>query len=259
MKYTEMVTVMSQECIAPGVYSMWLQTDKIAQDAVAGQFISLYCHEGSRILPRPISICEIDKEKSALRIVYRIAGKGTDEFSKYKEGETVKVVGPLGNGFMLREGKKAMLIAGGIGVPPMVEVAKALKNMGVSEVISVIGYRDGKLFLKEELDKYSTVYVATEDGSAGVKGNVMNAIEEHGLLADVIYSCGPKPMLRAVKEFGVGREIETQISLEEKMACGIGACLACVCQSKDVDDHSQVHNKRICKDGPVFDAREVEL
>ena len=152
-----------------------------------------------------------------------------------------------------------MLIAGGIGVPPMVELAKELKKQGVTEIISVIGYRDGNLFLKEELEKYSQVYVATEDGSAGVKGNVMNAIQEYGLKADVIYSCGPKPMLRAVKEFGLSHEIETQISLEEKMACGIGACLACVCQSKEVDDHSQVHNKRVCKDGPVFDAREVEL
>ena len=96
-----------------------------------------------------------------------------------------------------------MLIAGGIGVPPMVELAKELKKQGVTEIISVIGYRDGNLFLKEELEKYSQVYVATEDGSAGVKGNVMNAIQEYGLKADVIYSCGPKPMLRAVKEFGL--------------------------------------------------------
>ena len=129
----------------------------------------------------------------------------------------------------------------------------------MKNILSVIGYRDGNLFLKEELEKYSTVYVATEDGSAGSQGNVMNAIEEHALTAEVIYSCGPKPMLRAVKEFGLSNNIETQISLEEKMACGIGACLACVCQSTEVDDHSHVHNKRICKDGPVFDAREVEL
>lgn len=258
MKYNEMVTVISQDCIAPGVYDMWIQTENIAREAVAGQFISLYCREGSRILPRPISICEIDKEKNQLRIVYRVAGKGTDEFSEYKADEQVKVVGPLGNGFFQRE-KRAMLIAGGIGVPPMVELAKELKASGVEEIIAVIGYRDGTLFLKEELDQYSKVYVATEDGSAGSRGNVMNAILEHGLKAEVIYSCGPKPMLRAVKEFGLANDIETQVSLEEKMACGVGACLACVCQSKDIDDHSQVHNKRVCKDGPVFDAREVEI
>ncbi len=258
MKQKEDAVVISQECIAPGVYSMWIKTDKIAEETVAGQFISVYCKGGSRILPRPISICEVKKEEKSLRIVYRIAGKGTEEFSTYTEGTSISILGPLGNGFFKRE-KSAMLIAGGIGVPPMVELAKELKKQGVTEIISVIGYRDGNLFLKEELEKYSQVYVATEDGSAGVKGNVMNAIQEYGLKADVIYSCGPKPMLRAVKEFGLSHEIETQISLEEKMACGIGACLACVCQSKEVDDHSQVHNKRVCKDGPVFDAREVEL
>jgi dihydroorotate dehydrogenase electron transfer subunit len=259
MKYQEIVTVTAQDCIAPGVYSMWLKTDRIAEEAVAGQFISLYCKDGARLLPRPISICEIDRQEKTLRLVYRIAGNGTNEFSAYQAGEKIKVVGPLGNGFFQRKEKSAMLIAGGIGVPPMVELAKELKALGVKEITSVIGYRDGTLFLKEELEKYSSVYVATEDGSAGAKGNVMNAIGEHGLTADVIYSCGPKPMLRAVKEFGISQGIETQISLEEKMACGIGACLACVCQSKEVDDHSHVHNKRVCKDGPVFDAREVEL
>lgn len=258
MKYKEMVTVISQECIAPGVYSMWIETEKIAGEAVAGQFISLYCGDGSRILPRPISICEINRAEGTLRIVYRVAGSGTVEFSRYVKGDKIKVLGPLGNGFFLRN-KSAMLIAGGIGVPPMVELAKELKDAGVSEIISVIGYRDGNLFLKEELEKYSRVYVATEDGSSGSRGNVMNAIRDNGLTAEVIYSCGPKPMLRAVKEFGIQNKIETQISLEEKMACGIGACLACICQSKDVDEHSHVHNKRVCKDGPVFDAREVEL
>ena len=258
MKQKEDAVVISQECIAPGVYSMWIKTDKIAEETVAGQFISVYCKEGSRILPRPISICEVKKEEKSLRIVYRIAGKGTEEFSTYTEGTSISILGPLGNGFFKRE-KSAMLIAGGIGVPPMVELAKELKKQGVTEIISVIGYRDGNLFLKEELEKYSQVYVATEDGSAGVKGNVMNAIREYGLKADVIYSCGPKPMLRAVKEFGLSHEIETQISLEEKMACGIGACLGCVCHSKDIDEHSNVRNKRICKDGPVFRAEEVEL
>lgn len=258
MKYKENAAVLSQECIAPGVYSMWIQTEKIADEAVAGQFISVYCNDGARILPRPISICEVNKEEKSLRIVYRVVGAGTDEFCRYTEGTRMDILGPLGNGFFQRE-KSAMLIAGGIGVPPMVELAKELRVSGVSEIISVIGYRDGNLFLKEELEKYSTVYVATEDGSAGVKGNVMNAIKEKDLKAEVIYSCGPKPMLRAVKAFGLENGIETQLSLEEKMACGIGACLACVCQSKDVDDHSQVHNKRVCKDGPVFLAEEVEL
>ena len=102
-------------------------------------------------------------------------------------------------------------------------------------------------------------HMATEDGSVGTKGNVLDAIREQNLTADVIYACGPTPMLRAIKEYAAEKGIKCYISLEEKMACGIGACLACVCQSKDVDHHSNVHNKRICKDGPVFLAEEVEL
>ena len=105
----------------------------------------------------------------------------------------------------------------------------------------------------------STLQAATEDGSVGTKGNVLDAIRENKLIADVIYACGPTPMLRALKAYAQEQDIECWISMEERMACGIGACLACVCQSKEVDDHSHVHNKRVCKDGPVFLATEVEL
>lgn len=256
MKYKEIASICSQECIAPDIYSMWIKTENIAKEAAAGQFVSLYGKDASRLLPRPISICEIRNDR--IRIVYRVVGAGTEEISGYVQGDKLELLGPLGNGFSLRK-ENAMLIAGGIGVPPMVELAKKLKENGTEQIISVIGYRDRNLFLKEELEKYSTIFVATEDGSAGTKGNVMDAIREHKLMAEVIYSCGPKPMLRAVKEFGIENEIETQISMEERMACGIGACLGCVCQSAKVDEHSHVHNKRVCKDGPVFDAREVEL
>lgn len=256
MKYKEIAFISNQERIAPDIYSMWIKTENIAKEATAGQFVSLYVKDASRLLPRPISICEVCDDK--IRIVYRVAGAGTREMSGYVQGDKIEILGPLGNGFSLKK-KTAMLIAGGIGVPPMIELAKKLKENGIEQILSVVGYRDGNLFLKEELEKYSTVFVATEDGSVGAKGNVMDAIREHKLTAEVIYSCGPKPMLRAVKEFGIGNGIETQISMEERMACGIGACLACVCQSTEIDGHSHVHNKRVCKDGPVFDAREVEL
>ena len=189
--------------------------------------------------------------------MYRVVGGGTNEFSAFKEGDVTQVVGPLGNGFMLKE-QTALLIAGGIGIPPMVETAKRLKAMGV-KVYIVAGYRNSEIFLEEELKKYGELYVATEDGSVGTKGNVIDCIKENNIKADVIYSCGPTPMLRAIKAYAMENNIVCEISLEEKMACGIGACLACVCKSKEVDDHSHVHNKRICADGPVFYAEEVEL
>lgn len=136
----------------------------------------------------------------------------------------------------------------------MLQLAKEIN----AEKMAVLGYRD-ELFLNEEFEKYATVYLATEDGSAGTKGNVMDAIRENALQADVIFACGPKPMLRAIKAYAEENGIECWISMEERMACGIGACLACVCQSKEVDSHSHVHNKRVCKDGPVFKSTEVEL
>lgn len=254
-KYKELAKVISQEKIATGVYSMWIQTKDIADEALAGQFISVYCKDGAKLLPRPISICEVDKDKKALRIVYRVVGGGTEEMSGYIAGDHIDILGPLGNGFMQRE-KKAILIGGGIGIPPMVELAKELKSK--CEVQIVAGYRD-ELFLVEELKSHGTLYIATEDGSTGTKGTVIDAIKAEGITGDVIYSCGPTPMLRAIKEYAAEASIECQISLEEKMACGIGACLACVCKSKDKDHHTNVNNKRICKDGPVFLAEEVEL
>ena len=248
------VSVNSQKKLADGVYSMWLSVGTMADEAKPGQFISVYSNDSSRLLPRPISICEVDKEFRALRIVYRVVGEGTKEFSKLRAGQKVRIMGPLGNGFFLKD-KRAILVAGGIGIPPMLELAK---NLDCEKTI-VVGYRDAQTFLSDELSSYGDVVIATEDGSVGTKGNVLDAIRENQVTGDVIYACGPTPMLRALKTYAAEKHIECQISLEEKMACGIGACLACVCKSKEKDSHTNVHNMRICKDGPVFYAEEVDL
>jgi dihydroorotate dehydrogenase electron transfer subunit len=239
--------------IAEDIYSMWLIDPEIAGNAKPGQFVSLYCDDGSRMLPRPISICEIDKEKGRIRLVYRVAGKGTGEFATKKESEMIEVMGPLGNGFT-PEGRKALLIGGGIGIPPMLELAKQLN----CEKQIVLGYRD-RTFLDKEFEPYGKVYIATEDGSKGTKGNVIDAVRENALEADVIFACGPTPMLRGIQIYALENGIKAQLSMEERMACGIGACLGCVCKTKETDHHSNVKNKRVCKDGPVFHAEEVEL
>lgn len=243
--------VRRQEPLAKDVFSLTLYAPEIAKEAVAGQFVSIYCNDGARLLPRPISLCEIDKKQGTLRLVYRIAGKGTREFSFLRADKIVEIMGPLGNGFPLK-GKKAILIGGGIGIPPMLELAKELD----CEKSIVTGFRD-ETFLTEDLEKHGTLYIASEDGKTGVKGTVLDAVREYGIEGDIIYACGPIPMLKAVKAYGAKHNVETYLSLEEKMACGIGACLACVCQSRDIDGHSHVHNKRVCKDGPVFLAEEV--
>ena len=241
MKKKITATVLSQKEIAPRIFDMWIATD-LAEQAKAGQFIGVYPKDRSTLLPRPISICQVSDKKDALRIVYRIAGQGTAEFSSYTEAA---------------EGKKVFLMGGGIGIPPMLELARELPASAEKQII--VGYRDNELFLKEDLEENGTVYIATEDGSVGTKGNVMNAIEENALQADVIFACGPMPMLRAIKKYAEENEIKAYISLEEHMACGVGACLGCVVKTKEVDHHSHVHNARICTDGPVFDAEEVEI
>lgn len=256
MKEKKLAKVLSQKEIAPQIYDMWIETSLAAQ-AKPGQFICVYPKDRSTLLPRPISICEVKEDKTALRIVYRIAGQGTKEFSAYKAGDDISVMGTLGNGFPLEaaEGKKVFLMGGGIGIPPMLQLAKELD----ADKQIVVGYRDNNLFLKEDLEKHGKVYIATEDGSEGTKGNVMNAIAENALEADVIMACGPMPMLRAIKAFAEEKGIVAYISLEERMACGVGACLGCVVKTKEIDHHSHVHNARICTDGPVYDAREVEI
>ena len=257
MKKKEICTVIRQKEIGDGIFSMWIQTENIGKEAKPGQFVSLYSKDGSKLLPRPISLCEIDRENSRLRLVYRVTGAktGTEEFSRLKAGDKLEILGPLGNGFPLK-GKKPLLMGGGIGVPPILELAK---QMQCEKKQIVVGYRNAQTFLKEEFEAAGELYISTEDGSVGTKGNVMDAIREQKLKADIIYACGPTPMLRAIKQYAEENGIECYISLEERMACGIGACLACVCKSKEKDAHSNVNNKRICKDGPVFLSTEVEI
>jgi len=254
-KEKKAAVVESQERLTDDVFSMWIQAGDMAREAKAGQFICLYSEDGSRLLPRPISICEADRAAGRIRVVYRVAGQGTREFSRYQAGHMVDILGPLGNGFpKVPDQKRVLLIGGGIGIPPMLELAKSL----CCKKQVVLGYRD-QVFMHREFEPYGEVFIATEDGSAGTRGNVLDAVREAGLEADMIMACGPAPMLRALKSYAHDMGLECYLSLEERMACGIGACLACVCKTKDVDPHSNVRNARICKEGPVFRAEEVEL
>lgn len=260
-KYKLTATVVSQEQLATDVYSMWLKSPEIASQAQAGQFIGMYPSDATKMLMRPISLCEIDAQKGLLRVVYRVTGPnaGTKEFSMLKTNDTLEIFGPLGNGFNIEgtQDKRVMLFGGGIGIPPMLELGKQLAKQQ-AKVMFVLGYRD-EVFLAEECQQYGEVYLATEDGSLGTKGNVLDAVKQNALQADLLYACGPTPMLKALQTYAKEHDLMCYLSLEERMACGIGACLACVCQSVSLDEHSHVKNKRVCKDGPVFLATEVEL
>lgn len=254
--------IISQTRISDGIYDMRLET-ALAGGALPGQFIGVYTRDKSMLLPRPISICEADRDRNMLRIVYRVVGEGTAEFSSYREGESVEILGILGNGFPVSEGKgrTAFLVSGGIGVPPMVQLSKELEPVA-GRLYNVTGYRNSDIFLKDDLSKYGEVCIATEDGSFGTKGNVidaMRALNDRGTEADVIFACGPMPMLKAVKRYAEEKHIKAYISLEERMACGVGACLGCVVRTNGTDTHSHVNNARICTDGPVFDAEYVNI
>ena len=261
-KFTEIATVVKQESFGAGIFDLTLKTDKIAQEAKAGQFVSVYCNDPSKLLPRPISLGGIDKENNTIRLVYRVTGEGTgtEEFSKLVAGDTLRILGPLGNGFDPLPGKKAFVIGGGIGVPPMLQLTKDMRAADPDAQIQVImGYRDDNTFLLDEFAAYADTYCSSDNGAVGTHGTVVDAIKANGLTADVIYACGPTPMLRALKAYAAEHDMECFVSMEERMACGIGACLACVCKTKNKTEHTNTNNARICADGPVFNAKEVEL
>ncbi len=265
MKKKTTMTVLDSRMLAQDIWSLELAyaPEDIPDQVRPGQFAGLYPAGGDLLLMRPISICRWDRGRGALRFVYRAAGKGTRSFTGLKAGDTIDMLGILGNGYDLEKlrGKHVILLGGGIGVPPMLELAAALQadaDAGTT-VTAVMGYRNNELFLKEEMEAFAQVLVATEDGSAGTKGNVLDAVRENEIRADVLCACGPLPMLRAVKRYAQEKNIPAFLSLEERMACGVGVCLGCVAKTTKADEHSKVHNARVCVEGPVFSAEDVDL
>jgi dihydroorotate dehydrogenase electron transfer subunit len=257
---TEKCRVTEAQKLTAGIYSMIVETG--AASARPGQFVMVYPAEGSTLLGRPISVCSCDPQKGVLRLVYRVAGKGTEQFSHLAPGDEVRITGPIGNGFDTdADFENALLVGGGIGLPPMLGLGEALKKAG-RNFRFVLGYRDSDTFLYgdfEECAGKDNILIATDDGSLGVKGTVIDAIAAAGIPARVIYACGPMPMLRAIKKYAADNGIRAYISLEERMACGVGACLGCVCKTTRKDAHSMVNNARVCVEGPVFDAMDVDI
>ena len=264
MKKKTTMTVLDSRMLTREIWSLEAAfTPKdIPQTVKPGQFAGLYPAGGDMLLMRPISICRWDSSRGSLRFVYRAGGRGTRSFTSLQPGDQIDVLGILGNGYDTEAmlGRRVLLLGGGIGVPPMLELAAALKSGSAdTKVTAVLGYRNRELFLKEEMEEFADVYIATEDGSVGTRGNVLDAVREKGIEADVICACGPMPMLRAVSRYAGEKGISAFLSLEERMACGVGVCLGCVAKTRKVDDHSKVHNARVCVEGPVFAAEDVDL
>ena len=237
--------IVKNERIAKDIWRMELQTN-ICKEAKPGQFIEITVP--GFFLRRPISICEIKED--GLVIIYKVLGEGTLKMTELKENEILNVFGPLGNGFPIEDKEAVLLVGGGVGLPPMYQVCKEYVNKG-TKVDVVIGANDAEsVFYVDEFKALCNhVYVATMDGSYGSKGTVMNAIADNNVTSTYLLSCGPLPMLKALNQVYE----DGYISVEARMACGMGACMGCVV--KDVEGHSL----RVCKDGPVFKIGRVAL
>lgn len=252
----EVMRVVSQEEIAPAIFELVLQGEMV-EAMKAGQFLHLRVPDDAHLLRRPISISSIDKPNNQCHLIYRIEGSGTAIFSSLKPGDSLDVMGPQGNGFELSEldnHSKVLLVGGGIGVPPLLEVAKQLHERGV-EITTVLGFATkNAVILDDELAKYSQVFVTTDDGSYGIKGNVSVVINELDSEFDAIYSCGAPGMMKYINQTFYDHP-RAYLSLESRMACGMGACYACVLKVPDSETVSQ----RVCEDGPVFKTGTVVL
>ena len=246
MKYdVRQLPLISNEEIAEGIFDMRLSYEQDDLPVSCGQFAHVYVP--GKTLRRPISVC--DASDNVLRLVYQVKGEGTGIMSRMSGGE-VDVLVPLGNGFSIRKGKKYCLIGGGIGVPPMLYTAKQC-----DDPLIITGFRSKSLvILQDDLKKAGETLLCTDDGSAGKKGFVTDLLRERIAEIDEVCACGPTPMLKAVaavcREFGK----PCQVSLEERMGCGVGACLVCAVKVRKNGEEIMQH---VCKNGPVFQAEEV--
>ncbi|CAH2713325.1 Dihydroorotate dehydrogenase B (NAD(+)), electron transfer subunit [Neobacillus rhizosphaerae] len=251
----ELCKIISQKEIANDIYELTVEAQLVSEITEPGQFVHIrVSNSWDQTLRRPISISSYDKRITQFTMIYRKEGKGTSKLAEMGPGMELDILGPLGNGFSVEEvssGETALLVGGGIGVPPLYELSKQLVARGV-KVIHVLGFQtESAVFYEQEFLKNGETYVATVDGTYGTKGFVTDVMKN--LNFDCIYTCGPTPMLRAIERGYPDKKVF--LSLEERMGCGVGACFACVC--KKADDPLGVSYKKVCSDGPVFRAGEV--
>lgn len=245
---------MENKAISASLFTMRIQAPTIAKLSYPGQFVNLYFENDVKIFPRPFSISEIDGDIIFIR--YKIIGSQTKKMSKWQNGERVKILGPLGNSFAVDQNIKShILIGGGIGIAPLFYLRDYIKK-----------YIDGIYFFagaanKSEHFKYSKResknYLATDDGGVGFHGNVVELFKKNYSELPkpaVIYGCGPEPMLKSLKIFGQKNDIEVQLSMEKIMGCGNGLCQGCAIPT---EDHIDSKYLLVCKDGPVFKAKDI--
>lgn len=249
----ESYVIKSKKNIAKGVFDIWVFCPQIASDAKPGQFVNVKCSDFT--LRRPISICEIDAQNGLIRLVFEARGEGTSWLAGKNEGDCIDLLGPLGNGFMLgKTDRPVIFVGGGIGVPPLLGAAKPF---GASAT-AILGFRSAAaVILKEDFERQgASVTICTDDGTAGRHGVVTTSLEERFDASDcsAVFACGPKPMLAAIAASCEKRNITCFVSMEERMACGVGACLSCACKVKYEGSEKYFH---VCKNGPIFNAKMI--
>ncbi|HCJ56997.1 dihydroorotate dehydrogenase electron transfer subunit [Lutispora sp.] len=246
----EICSIVSNDRVAKDIYKLVISSKSIIKEASAGQFLHIKPSLNyDPLLRRPISICKADLAKGHIVLLYRVCGKGTRLFGELREGDCLDIMGPLGKGFPILKDKKAAVIGGGIGIAPLLELCQNLNSPDI-----YMGFRDEVYFVDEFIKHSDAFFLYTEDGSRGSKGYPIEALARNISSYEVVYACGPKMMLSKVKELCETNSVECYLSMEERMGCGVGACLVCACESSE-----ESYYKKVCVDGPVFNSREVKF
>ena len=251
--------LIKKEQLLPDIYRFTIDSFDIATNAKPGQFLEIRVTEGTEpFLRRPISIHQVNPEQNTVSFIFQVKGKGTVLLAKKKEGDIIDILGPLGYGtFQIQEKEKVAILGGGIGVFPLYDLAKQLQQKG--NIVDIyLGYRSKEqVVLENEFQKVaSNLVITTDDGSYGTKGLAIACLKQHIHDYTMIYGCGPLPMLQALQKTTKEEGIPCQISLEERMGCGIGACLGCAVK---IVSGKQERYGHVCKEGPVFFANDVEI
>lgn len=235
------LTIESNECVGDGIYLMKLTGD-LSSIKNPGEFVEIKLD--NYYLRRPISVC--DYSESHLDLLYKVLGHGTKDMSTYKKGKELDVIVHLGNGFDINKAKKPLLIAGGIGIAPMFALARKFNELDIKPTIIYGAASKKDIVLIEKLQEFGNLILCSDDGTIGYKGNVVSYLKENNIEFDKYYACGPQVMLKYLAML----TNQGYVSLEARMGCGFGACMGCSIQTTNGP-------KRVCKEGPVFEASEV--
>ncbi len=274
MPYSGLAEVVVNKKVGPEHYLMRILAPELTRLAKPGQFVHVRCSSGmDPLLRRPISLHGIDYKSGTVSLLYQVVGRGTQLLSEMKPGASIDMMGPLGNGFTVPDkANRVLIVGGGIGVAPLFTIIQALTHYNVEQTV-LLGARTADFVIgAEQLASLKVrVEVSTDDGTLGYRGLVTDLAEKHIKLnkPDYFYACGPNPMLKQLLKvtckFGIGG----QVSMEERMGCGVGACLACVCKAVPGDQWpvaggkeqawEDFEYKKVCTDGPVFEASEVVI